>query len=180
MFSSYFSLSPLSSLFLPTIIIRAPLDAFCSDASTVSGVDKYISLARLRLFARVLLISSLNPVNVSDDRIRSVTHFILTLPIIPTNWSLSRLPGPLGPHPLDFLQLSSPTSRSLIPGALILVMLADFRCTPRARQRSNSVRAAFFSLSRFALSFRFSLSSESSAICHDARYPRIICRNQME
>jgi hypothetical protein len=51
------------------MIVRAPLDAFCSDAFTVSGVNKDISpLARVSPF-RVILISSLNPVNVASDRI---------------------------------------------------------------------------------------------------------------
>jgi len=74
---------------LSEMIVRAPLDVFCSGAFTMSGVDKYLYhlTAHLHLPARVLLISSLNLVNVSGDRIR-IRIASVSRSIIPTNWSL--------------------------------------------------------------------------------------------
>lgn len=65
MFSLSLSLSARSLERLSMLFVRMPL--------TVSGVDKYISRCSLVLHTgAVLLISSLNPVNVSGDRIQSV------------------------------------------------------------------------------------------------------------
>lgn len=89
--------------------------AFCSDAFTMSGVDKYISLLTRIFPAHVLLISSLNPLNVSGDRIARIASFSHS--IIPTNWSLLPFQPVSSSH--DFSQLSNSTNHSLNSGTLV-------------------------------------------------------------
>lgn len=142
----------------------------------MSGVDKYISLFTHISPTRILLISSLNPVNVSSDWIRSahVIHALdnpdklVFLPFQPVSFSR------------DFSQLSNPTNHSLTP-ALSLVTPADFR-SPYA---FRTFEFHMFSLSLFLFLYHsrvfISPPFRSSLLQFVAiAIPGIICRSQME